>query len=48
MTRKERCLVAIAFQESDWVPVNPDNYSFCMHYCSYDFGDVNCYGDLHR
>ena len=46
MTGKERCLAAIEFKKTDRVPVNPENYSFCMDYCGYDFGDVNYNGDL--
>jgi len=46
MTGKERCLAAIEFRETDRVPVNPGNYSFCMNYCGYDFKDVNHNGDL--
>ena len=46
MTGKERCLSAIEFRETDRVPVNPENYSFSMAYCGYDFKDVNNDGDL--
>ena len=46
MTGKERCLAAVELRETDRVPVNPENYSFCMHYCGYDFDDVNYNGDL--
>ncbi len=46
MTGKERCLAAVEFRETDRVPVNPENFAFCVAYCGYDYKDVNFDGEL--
>lgn len=46
MNSLQRCLVSLDNRIPDRIPVVPENYAFCVHYCGYKMEDVSHNGKL--